>query len=65
MMPRQRDGFYDDQGNWQRTKFCFVDCGDRCTCKPPLGIWRADSAPKNSLRERLGMGPSPEWKDKP
>lgn len=33
------DGYYDENGDWQRTKFCFVSCGDRCTCKPPGGIW--------------------------
>lgn len=33
--PKQPDGYYDENGVWQRTKFCFVDCGERCTCKPP------------------------------
>lgn len=33
----KRDGYYDERGIWQRTKFCFVDCGERCTCKPPFG----------------------------
>lgn len=32
------DGYYDDNGEWQRTKFCFVDCGERCTCRPPGGM---------------------------
>jgi hypothetical protein len=37
MTSRSDGGHYDDRGNWQRTKFCFVSCGDRCTCTPPLG----------------------------
>jgi len=28
------DGYYDDEGNWQRTKFCFMAC-EHCTCQPP------------------------------
>lgn len=31
------DGYYDDNGEWQRTKFCFVSCGAACTCMPPGG----------------------------
>ena len=31
------DGYYDDEGMWQRTKFCFVYCRERCTCQPPMG----------------------------
>ncbi len=34
-----RDGHYDDKGQWQRTKFCFMSCGDRCTCGPPNGMY--------------------------
>ena len=37
-MMRTNDGYYDDNGRWQRTKFCFVSCGDRCTCGPPMGL---------------------------
>ena len=33
--PRYPDGYYDDDGSWQRTKFCFVDCGENCTCREP------------------------------
>ena len=29
------NGFYDDEGNWQRTKFCVISCGDQCDCMPP------------------------------
>lgn len=33
---KQRDGFYDEEGNWQRTKFCFTPCPpESCTCSPP------------------------------
>lgn len=28
------NGYYDDTGHWQRTKFCFVACV-YCTCTPP------------------------------
>lgn len=43
-MPQQPHGFYDADGFWQRTKFCHVDCGERCTCKPPLGNYRIGNA---------------------
>lgn len=36
IMPRAPDGFYDDDGHWQRTKFCFMHCGANCTCGPPI-----------------------------
>lgn len=36
-----RDGYYDEEGWWQRTKFCFVSCGARCTCMPPAGYYNA------------------------
>lgn len=29
------NGYYDLSGHWQRTKSCFVHCGDRCDCGPP------------------------------
>lgn len=35
--PSRHDGYYDDNGQWRRTKFCFVSCGVRCTCMPPNG----------------------------
>ena len=34
------NGYYDVGGNWVRTKYCFVDCGDRCDCKPPGGVYK-------------------------
>jgi hypothetical protein len=33
---KPKDGYYDEKGQWQRTKFCLVYCGpERCTCGPP------------------------------
>ena len=29
-------GYYDKDGNWIRTKFCFAYCGEACNCMPPL-----------------------------
>lgn len=37
-----RDGYYNENNVWVRTKYCFVDCGDRCTCKPPNEIYVID-----------------------
>jgi hypothetical protein len=37
--PRHPDGYYDEDGHWQRTKFCFTDCGENCTCSPPSGAF--------------------------
>jgi hypothetical protein len=31
----RRDGYYNEEGYWTRTKFCFVSCGERCTCRAP------------------------------
>lgn len=32
-------GHYDNNGQWVRTKFCFVYCGpERCNCMPPGGV---------------------------
>lgn len=44
LLPPRRDGYCDKNGVWQRTKFCFVDCGDRCTCREPF---------EDSLRARI------------
>lgn len=43
ILPRiqRHDGYYDDNGHWQRTKFCFRSCGEACTCGPPMGRWYA------------------------
>lgn len=39
LMPHFPDGYYDDNGDWQRSKFCFVSCGVACTCMPPFGAF--------------------------
>lgn len=39
LMQHFPDGYYDDNGEWQRSKFCFVSCGAACTCMPPLGAF--------------------------
>lgn len=31
------NGYYDENGNWQRTKFCFMACR-HCDCMPPSGL---------------------------
>jgi hypothetical protein len=36
------NGYYDDNGNWRRSKFCFAYCGDACDCGPPDGQWHID-----------------------
>lgn len=39
--PKIPDGYYDKDGLWHRTKFCFVYCGkEKCTCQPPNGIYK-------------------------
>lgn len=40
------NGYYDDTGHWQRTKFCFVSCGDRCTCSAPMGQYYSEAHDK-------------------
>lgn len=37
LFPDHSGGYYDDTGHWQRAKFCFVSCGARCNCMPPMG----------------------------
>lgn len=44
--PGLGDGYYDDEGQWQRNKFCFVDCGEACTCGPPGGLYYSPSHDK-------------------
>lgn len=41
--PFGRGGYYDDKGQWQRTKYCFMSCGDRCTCRPPNGKYYSEA----------------------
>ena len=40
------NGYYDDNGIWQRTKFCFVQCHN-CTCGPPTGHYYSPAHDKN------------------
>lgn len=71
LMPRQPDGYYDADGFWQRTKFCVVDCGERCTCKPPFGRWTTGKATNICFCGAYGGGkhtrsvlcPSPETQE--
>jgi hypothetical protein len=44
--PNHSGGYYDDEGNWQRRKYCFRDCGERCTCKPPNGRYYSEAHDK-------------------
>jgi len=37
LIRRPAAGYYDECGQWQRTKYCFVSCGARCICLPPGG----------------------------
>ena len=34
------DGYYDETGSWQVTKYCFAYCEERCTCEPPSGVYQ-------------------------
>ncbi len=60
------DGYYDDKGTWRRAKFCFVDCGDRCTCKPPMGVFQLPSVEPQTPQETHGplcrCRECPPWK---
>ena len=49
---RIRDGYYDGSGWWQRTKYCFISCGEACTCSPPLGQYYSPAHDKRSADER-------------
>lgn len=33
------DGYYDDDGQWQRLKLCNFPC-QNCTCQPPMGVYQ-------------------------
>lgn len=54
----RRDGYYDEQGNWQRTKFCFRYCGPSCTCGPPLGQYYSEAHDKTKDRQTASDTPS-------
>jgi hypothetical protein len=32
------NGYYDENGQWNRTKYCLVYCGASCDCGPPNGL---------------------------
>lgn len=50
LLPQLQNGYYDDTGNWQRTKFCFVQC-QHCTCGPPGGLYY-NTAHDKRLKEK-------------
>ena len=37
LVPQTLFGYYDENGIWQRQKFCTVSCGALCDCMPPNG----------------------------
>lgn len=47
-----RDGYYDDNGHWQRLKRCFMSCGDRCTCMPPNGRYYSEEHDINKIKKK-------------
>jgi hypothetical protein len=51
--PRFNDGYYDESGSWRRTKFCFVYCGDSCTCGPPFEIYQLTGDALERHKERM------------
>lgn len=66
--PIHLNGYYDDNGNWQKTKYCFQAC-THCNCRPPGNLWynkaydkRLEPEPehKENLRSQktLDRGPS-------
>jgi hypothetical protein len=55
------NGYYDETGNWQRTKFCFMDCGHNCNCRPPGMLYYSAAhdkrlQKKDELVEAIGAG---------
>lgn len=54
--PFRRDGYYDDQGQWQRTKFCFRSCGERCTCMPLDGKMYSEQHDKRKQKSDSAPG---------
>lgn len=52
LMPHFPDGYYDDNGDWQRTKFCVVSCGAECTCMPPFGAFYSAAHDKRTGTDR-------------
>ena len=49
-----RAGYYDEEGHWIRTKYCFVSCGARCDCGPPFGQYIKPGSPADlKLKEMI------------
>ena len=62
--PKYPDGYHDENGVWHRTKLCFVDCGDRCTCREPMKMhidkeWLKNKI-ENTVEEEIEAGSTPE-----
>ena len=54
---KYRDGYYDEEGRWQRTKHCFIYCGpEKCTCGPPMGLYKIEPKDKSSSMEEGTYG---------
>lgn len=53
LFPSLSDGYYDDAGQWQRLKFCFVSCGDACTCMPPGGVFYSKAHDKSKRQQTV------------
>jgi len=50
--PNPFNGYYDENGTWQRVKYCFVYCGpDWCDCGPPNGIYQIEK--EETIRPQL------------
>lgn len=52
MTLRSVDGYYDENGRWQRTKLCNVQC-QNCTCNPPMGLYQLTGAALEAHQEEL------------
>jgi hypothetical protein len=50
------NGHYDENGRWQRTKFCLMSCGSACDCGPPHGIWYNPKYDLNKKDEQKDVG---------
>jgi hypothetical protein len=49
-------GYYDETGNWQQMKHCFMSCGANCDCQPPGGLYYSAAHDKR----RAQAQPHPE-----
>lgn len=58
------NGYYDENGNWQRTKFCFVSCGQRCDCLPPGGLHYSAAHDKRLKATKEATPPTHEEESK-